>query len=230
MKLMSDDNKKKTISQLDVELNQLISKSISSNEVIDVLSSVGLSKPDISILSDEFLEELKGMKQKNLAVELLNRLLKGNIKSFSKRNLVQSRKFSDLLAATLIKYQNRTIETTQIIMELIELAKQISEAEKRGESTGLTPDELAFYDALAENESARDVMEDAVLKQIARELTSAIKNNISVDWAIRESVQAKMRMTIKKLLKKYGYPPDKSAKAVEIVMEQTKLMSQYETT
>jgi len=225
MKLMNDDNKKKTISQLDVELNQLISKSISSNEVIDVLSSVGLSKPDISILSEEFLEELKGMKQKNLAVELLNRLLKGNIKSFSKRNLVQSRKFSDLLSATLIKYQNRTIETTQIIMELIELAKQISEAEKRGESTGLTPDELAFYDALTENESARDVMEDAVLKQIARELTVAIKNNISVDWSIRESVQAKMRMTIKKLLKKYGYPPDKSAKAVEIVMEQTKLMS-----
>lgn len=229
VKMISDDNKKKTISQLDSELNQLISKSISSNEVIDILSSVGLSKPNIAILSDEFLEEVKGMKQKNLAVELLNRLLKGTIRTFSRRNLVQSKKFSELLEASIRKYQNRAIETTQVIMELIELAKQISEAEKRGESTGLTQDELAFYDALAENESAREVMGDEILKQIAKDLTISIKNNISVDWAIRESVQAKMKMTIKRLLKKYGYPPDKTSKAVDIVMEQTKLMCQNES-
>lgn len=229
MKIISEDNKKKTTSQLDSELNQLISKSISSNEVVDILASVGLSKPNIAILSDEFLEEVKGMKQKNLAVELLNRLLKGGIKTFSRRNLVQSKKFSELLEASIRKYQNRAIETTQVIMELIELAKQISEAEKRGEKTGLTSDELAFYDALAENESAREVMGDEILMQIARELTESIKKSISVDWAIRESVQAKMRMIIKKLLKKYGYPPDKTPKAVEIVMEQTKLMCQNES-
>lgn len=230
VKMISDDNnKKKTTSQLDSELNQLISKSISSNEVIDILGSVGLSKPNIAILSDEFLEEVKGMKQKNLAVELLNRLLKGSIKTFSRRNIVQSKKFSELLEAAIRKYQNRAIETTQVIMELIELAKQISEAEKRGERTGLTPDELAFYDALADNESAREIMGEDILKQIARDLTQSIKKNISVDWAIRESVQAKMKMTIKRLLKKYGYPPDKTAKAVDIVMEQTKLMCQNET-
>jgi type I restriction enzyme R subunit len=230
VKIISEDNKKKTTTQLDNELNQLISKAISSNEVVDILGSVGLAKPNIAILSDEFLEEVKGMKQKNLAVELLNRLLKGNIKSFSRRNLVQSKKFSELLEASIRKYQNRAIETTQIIMELIELAKEISEAEKRGEATGLTPDELAFYDALADNDSAREIMGDDILKQIARDLTVSIKNNISVDWAIRESVQAKMKMTIKRLLKKYGYPPDKTAKAIDIVMEQTKLMCQNEST
>ena len=229
VKMISDGNKKKTTSQLDSELNQLISKSISSNEVIDILGSVGLSKPNIAILSDEFLEEVKGMKQKNLAVELLNRLLKGSIKTFSRRNLVQSKKFSELLDAAIRKYQNRAIETTQVIMELIELAKKISEAEKRGESTGLTPDELAFYDALADNESACEIMGEDILKQIARDLTISIKNNISVDWAIRDSVQAKMKMTIKRLLKKYGYPPDKTAKAVDVVMEQTKLMCQNES-
>lgn len=229
VKMISEDNRKKTTSQLDSELNQLISKSISSNEVVDILGSVGLSKPNIAILSEEFLEEVKGMKQKNLAVELLNRLLKGSIKTFSRRNLVQSKKFSELLEAAIRKYQNRAIETTQVIMELIELAKQISEAEKRGESTGLTPDELAFYDALADNESAKEIMGEDILKQIARDLTQSIKNNISVDWAIRESVQAKMKMTIKRLLKKYGYPPDKTAKAVDIVMEQTKLMCQNES-
>lgn len=228
IKLINVDNRKKTTNQLDSEINQLISKSISSNEVVDILQSVGLSKPNIAILSDEFLEEVKGMKQKNLAVELLNRLIKGNIKVFSKRNLVQSKKFSELLEVAIRKYQNRAIETTQVIMELIELAKRISEAEKRGERTGLTPDELAFYDALADNESAREIMGEEILKQIARDLTQSIKNNISIDWTIRESVQAKMKMTIKRLLKKYGYPPDKTAKAVDIVMEQTKLMCENE--
>lgn len=142
---------------------------------------------------------------------------------------MQSKKFSELLEASIRKYQNRAIETTTIIIELIELAKKINEAEKRGERTGLTPDELAFYDALAENESAREVMGDEILVQIAKDLTTSIKNNISVDWSIRESVQAKMKMTIKRLLKKYGYPPDKTAKAVDIVMEQTKLMCENES-
>jgi type I restriction enzyme R subunit len=228
VKIIREDHRKKTTQQLDHELNQLISRAISSDEVVDILQSVGLNKPNIAILSDEFLEEVRGMKQKNLAVELLNRLLKGNIKGFSRRNLVQSKKFSELLEASIRKYQNRTIETTQVIMELIELAKNLSEAEKRGEATGLTEDELAFYDALADNESATEIMGEDILKQIARDLTKSIKNSISVDWTIRESVQARMRMTIKRLLKKYGYPPDKTPQAVEVVLEQTKLMCENE--
>lgn len=229
IKIMTAGSKKKTTKQLDEELNQLISKSISSGEVVDILTSVGLNKPNIAILSDEFLEEVKGMKQKNLAVELLDRLLRGGIKSFARHNLVKSKKFSELLEASIRKYQNRTIETTKVIMELIELAKKISEAEKSGKSTGLTEDELAFYDALADNESAREVMGDDILKKIAMDLTKSIKNNISVDWSIRESVQAKMRMIVKRLLKKYGYPPDKTPRAVEIIMEQTQLMCKNES-
>ena len=229
VKLIGDDERKKTTTQLDSELNQLLSKAISSNEVVDILSSVGISKPNIAILSDEFLEEVRGMKQKNLAVELLKRLLQGSIKTFSRRNLVKSKKFSELLEASIRKYQNRTIETTQVIMELIALAKEITEAEKRGEDTGLTPDELAFYDALAENESARDSMDDEILKQIARDLTVKIRNNISIDWSIRESVQAKMRMIVKRLLAKYNYPPDKRDSAVDVVLEQTKLMCENES-
>lgn len=226
VKLMGDDSRKKTVGQLDAELNQLISKSISSDEVVDILQSVGLSKPDISILSDEFLEEVRNLNQKNLAVELLNRLLAGKIKSFARHNLVNSKKFSEMLSATLIKYQNRAIETTIVIQELIALAKQISESQQRGKEFGLTEDELAFYDALAENESAREVMSTDILKQIAIELTQSLKNNMSVDWTVRESVQAKMRLTIKRLLKKFNYPPDKTPKAIDIVLEQAKLMAE----
>ncbi len=230
IKLIPENTLKKTGAQLDAELNQLISKSISSGEVIDILEAVGLQKPNIAVLSDEFLEEVKGMKQKNLAVELLNRLLQGKVKTFSKQNLIQSKKFSELLENAIRKYQNRAIETTQVIMELIELAKSINEAQKRGENTGLTPDELAFYDALSDNESAREIMGDDILKQIARDLTNSIKQNMSVDWNLRASVQAKMKMIIKRLLKKYNYPPDKTEKAVETVMEQAKLMCESETT
>ena len=222
--MMEDNSKKKTASQLDAELNQLLSKAISSGEVVDILESVGLNKPNIAILSDEFLEEIRGMKQKNLAVELLERLMKGTIRTLSKRNLIKSRKFTELLEDSINRYQNRTIETTQVIMELIELAKQVTEEDKRGKETGMSEDELAFYDALAENESAREVMQDEILKQIARELTAAIRNGMTVDWSIRESVQAKIKMVVKRLLKKYGYPPDKTEKAVEVVLEQTKLM------
>ncbi|AFV05414.1 type I restriction endonuclease subunit R [Dehalobacter sp. CF] len=229
VKMITDNTKKKTNSQLDSELNQLISKSISSDEVIDILEAVGLQKPNIAILSDEFLEEVKGMKQKNLAVELLNRLLKGSIKAFSKRNLVQSKKFSELLENALKKYQNRTIETTQIIMELIELAKEINEAKKRGENSGLTADELAFYDALSFDEAAKGELSDDILKQIARDLTDSLKRNMSVDWNIRSSVQSKMKMIIKRLLKKYGYPQDKRDQATETVLEQARLMCVNET-
>ncbi|MCG8538840.1 MAG: type I restriction endonuclease subunit R [Clostridia bacterium] len=224
IKMIPDDQKKKTSSQLDAQINQLISKSIISEEVIDILGEVGLQKPNIAILSDEFLEEVKGLKHKNLAVELLNRLLKGKVKAISRRNLIQSKKFSEMLENTLLKYQNRAIETTQVILELIELAKEMNEAHKRGEDTGLNDDEIAFYDALADNDTAKDVLGDDILKQIAIDLTDSIKRNMSIDWNLRDTVRAKMRMTIRRLLKKYGYPPDQQPKAIEIVMKQAELM------
>ncbi|TXH56068.1 MAG: type I restriction endonuclease subunit R [Bacteroidia bacterium] len=230
IKLIPEENKKKTASQLDTQINQLISKSITSDEVIDILGAVELNKPNIAILSDEVLEEIRGMKQQNVAVELLNKLLTGKVKSFAKNNLVQSKKFSEKLYASLKKYQNRAIETTQVIMELIELAKQINYAHKRGHDMGLTDDELAFYDALAESESAREVMQDEILQLIAKDLTKTIKANMSVDWHVRESVQANMRMEIRRLLKKYGYPPDKSDAAIVSVMEQAKEMCNNQTT
>ena len=192
--------------------------------MIDIFSAVGLDKPNIALLSDEFLEEVRGLPQKNLAVELLKRLLAGKVKAVARNNLMQSKKFSELLENAIKKYQNRAIETTQVIMELIELAKEMNEMHKRGEETGLSTDELAFYDSLGSNDAAVMIMGDDILKQIARDLTYTIKNNLGVDWAIRETVRAKMHLTVKKLLKKYGYPQDKQEQAVKTVMEQAELM------
>lgn len=228
IKMIKPGTNKKTSSQLDAQINQLISKSIISEEVIDILEAIGLKKQNIAILSDEFLEEVKGLKHKNLAVELLNRLLKGKVRAISRRNLIQSKKFSDMLENSLLKYQNRTIETTQIILELIELAKEMNMAHKRGEETGLNDAEIAFYDALADSETAKKVLGDAILKQIAIELTDSIKKSMTVDWNLRETVRAKMRMSIRRLLKKYGYPPDQAKRAVEIVMKQAELMCSNE--
>ena len=188
----------------------------------------GNRKPNIAILSDEFLEEVRGLKHKNLAVELLNRLIKGKVKSMSRRNLVQSRKFSEMLEEAIIRYRNKAIESTQVIFELIELAKEMNRAHQRGEAEGLSEEELAFYDALANNRSAKEILGDQVLKQIARDLTDAIKKNMTIDWNLRESVRAKMRVMVKKLLRKYGYPPDQQKKAVETVMEQAELMCRNE--
>lgn len=224
IKLIPEPQKKKTQQQVEAQINQLISKSIISEEVVDILGSVGLNKPNIAILSEEFLEEVKGMEQKNLAVELLKRLLKGKVKSVARRNLIQSKKFSEMLEKTMLKYNNRAVETTQVIMELIELAKELNEAHKRGENTGLSDDEVAFYDALAESESAKELMDDETLVMIARELTQMIRKSVTIDWSLRESVQAGMRRNIKRLLRKYDYPPDQQLKAIKIVMEQAKLM------
>lgn len=228
IKMIPDDKKKKTGAQLDAQINQLISKSIISEEVVDILGAVGLNKPNIAILSDEFLEEVKGMKHKNLAVELLKRLLKGKVKAIARRNLMQSKKFSEMLEKTLLKYNNRAVETTQVILELIEMAKELNEAHKRGEDTGLSQDEIAFYDALAESESAKELMGDEILKKIAIELTQMIRSSVTIDWGLRESVQAGMRRNIKRLLRKYDYPPDQQLKAIKIVMEQAKLMCSNE--
>jgi type I restriction enzyme R subunit len=213
-------------SQEEVEfaIRQIVSKAVSSDEVIDIFAAAGLKKPDISILSDEFLAEVRGMPQKNLAVELLSKLLKGEIRARSRKNVVQARSFAELLDNAIKKYQNRAVETAQVIEELIALAKDLREANQRGEKLGLTDDEVAFYDALEANDSAVAVLGDETLRQIAQELVKAVKNYITIDWDVRENVRAKMRVTIKRILRKNGYPPDKQAHATDLVLEQAQVL------
>ncbi|KFN13726.1 type I restriction endonuclease subunit R [Bacillus pseudomycoides] len=226
VKTIGDGSKKKTGSQMDAQINQLISKSVISEDVVDIYKELGLENPDISILSDQFLEDVRSLPQKNLAVELLNRLLNGKVKNVQRSNLIKARKFSEMLQNSLNKYNKRTIETSKVIEELIELAKEMDAAYKRGEQTGLVKEEIAFYDALASHETAEQVLGDDTLKIIAHELTRSIKANMSIDWNLRESARAKMRITVKRLLKKYGYPPDLQEDAIEIVIEQAERMSE----
>lgn len=214
----------KTQEELDTAIRQIVSKAISSDEVIDIFSATGLKKPDISILSDEFLAEVQKMPHRNLALELLHKLLNDEIKSRSRKHLVQSRSFAEMLEKTIRRYQNRTIEATQVILELIELAKQMREARSRGEKLGLIEDEEAFYDALEVNDSAVKVLGDEVLKTLARELVETVRRNATIDWTVRESARAKLRTMVRRLLRKYGYPPDKQEKATLTVLEQAELL------
>ena len=206
-------------------IKQLIDNAVISDGVEDIFSLVGLDKPNIGILSDEFLEDVAHMPHKNLAVELLERLLKDDIKAKTKNNVVQEKKFSDRLQATLGKYHNRAIETAKVIEELIQMAKDFAEAAKHGKELGLNFDELAFYDALAENEAALREMGDEILKKIAIELTEKLRSSISVDWQKRESVRAKMRNIIRIILKRFKYPPDKAEEALNMVMKQAEVLS-----
>lgn len=214
----------KTQEELDTAIRQIVSKAVSSDEVIDIFSATGLKKPDISILSDEFLAEVQKMPHRNLALELLQKLLSDEIKTRSRKNLVQSKSFAEMLEKTIRRYQNRTIEATQVILELIELAKQMREAKLRGEKLGLSEDEEAFYDALEVNDSAVKVMGDDVLKTLARELVETVRRNATIDWTVRESARAKLRTMVRRLLRKYGYPPDKQEKATLTVLEQAELL------
>ena len=191
-----------------------------SDEVVDLFQLAGLKKPDISILSDEFLLEVKDMPHKNTAAELLRRLLNDEIKAVSKKNVIEARNFSEMLENTIKNYQKRNIEAVVVIEELIELAKKMQEAQMRGENLGLSEYELAFYDALGVNDSAVQVLGDDTLRAISMELVKTIKNNITIDWTLRESVQAKLRVAVKKVLRKYGFPPDKQKIAVKTVLEQ----------
>jgi type I restriction enzyme R subunit len=212
--------------ELDHAIRQIISQAMVSDEVVDIFAAAGLKKPDISILSDEFLTEVRGMPQRNLAVEVLRKLLSGEVKTRMKRNVVQARSFAELLEQTVRRYQNRAIEATQVIEELIALAKEIREAGARGESLGLSEDELAFYDALEVNDSAVKVLGDELLKKIARELVATVRKNVTIDWTIRESVRAQLRVVVKRILRKYGYPPDKQEKATQTVLEQAEVLSE----
>jgi type I restriction enzyme R subunit len=205
-------------------IRQIVSKAVASEEVIDLFAAAGLKKPDISILSDEFLAEVKGMPQRNLAVELLKKLMEGEIKARGRKNIVQARSFAELLENAISKYQSRAIETAQVIEELIVLAKDLRAANQRGEKLGLTDDEVAFYDALGVNDSAVAVLGNETLRIISLELARAIRNSITIDWTVRENVRAQMRVIIKRILRKYGYPPDKQARATELVLEQAEVI------
>jgi type I restriction enzyme R subunit len=216
----------KTDEELEHAIRQIISRAVVSDGVIDIFAAAGLKKPDISILSDEFLAEVQGMPQRNLAVELLQKLLKGEIRARSKRNVVQARSFAELLEQAVRKYQNRAIETAQVIEELIQLAKDMRAASARGEALKLSEDELAFYDALEVNDSAVKVLGEPTLVKIARELVETVKRNVTIDWTVRENVRAQLRVIVKRILRKYGYPPDKQEKATQTVLEQAALLSQ----
>ena len=218
-------NNQKTPEQIDAAIRQLVSKAITTEgQVIDVFTAAGLPKPDISILSDQFLAEIRGLKYKNVAAELLEKLLKDELKVRSKRNLVQSQLFSEKLKQTLNAYHNRAISTMQVLEELIKLAKDLDAATKRGKDLGLTEDEVAFYDALAANQSAVIAMGDDKLKVIAAELITKVRQSVTIDWTLRESARAKIKVMVKRILNKYGYPPDLQEEAVKTVLAQAELL------
>jgi len=209
---------------LETAIKQIISKAIVSDRVIDIFAAAGLKKPDISILSEEFLEEVKDMPHKNLAFEMLKKLLNDEIKIRQKKNLIQAKSFAEMLDKAIKAYTNKSIETAEIIEQLIELARKMREENKRSKKLGLTEDEVAFYDALVDHDGIKEVMDDSQLMIIARELVENIRKSVKIDWTMRENVQAEMRVKVKKILRKYGYPPDKQQKATDTVLEQAKLL------
>jgi type I restriction enzyme R subunit len=211
--------------ELDHAVRQIISRAVAPQGVIDIFAAAGLEKPDISILSDEFLAEVRGMPQRNLAVELLQKLLEGELKTRGRKNVVQARSFAEMLEQTIRRYTNRAIEAAQVIEELIQLARDMREAHARGEALGLSEDELAFYDALETNDSAVAVLGDETLRVIAQELVASVRKNVTIDWTVREDVRAKLRAMVKRILRRYGYPPDKQEKATQTVLEQAALLS-----
>ena len=215
----------KTSAERDLAVQQIVSRAVVSTEIVDILEAAGLETPDISILSDEFLAEVQGMEKKNLAMEALRKLLNGEIRSQTRVNVVQARTFSERLEEAIARYHTNAITTTEVIQELINLAKDIRAAYRRGEEEGLSQEEISFYDALAQNESAVEVMGNDQLRVIAHELLSNLKNNASVDWQHRESARARMRILVKRILRKYGYPPDLQDAAVQTVLQQAEVLS-----
>jgi type I restriction enzyme R subunit len=211
--------------ELDHAVRQIISRAVAPGGVVDIFAAAGLEKPDMSILSDEFLAEVRGMPQRNLAVELLQKLIRGELATRRRKNVVQARSFAEMLEQTVRRYQNRAVEAAQVIEQLIQLAKDMRAAHARGEQLGLSEDELAFYDALETNDSAVKVLGDETLRDIARELVETVRNNVTIDWTLRENVRANLRVLVKRILRKHGYPPDKQERATQTVLEQAALLS-----
>lgn len=211
--------------EIDFAVRQIIARAVAPEGVIDIFAAAGLAKPDISILSDEFLAEVRGMPQRNLAVELLQKLLHGELAVRRRKNVVQARSFAEMLERTLRKYQNRAIEAAQVIEELIGIARDMRVAADRGVALGLTEHELAFYDALETSDSAVAVLGDATLRGIGRELDVTVCQNVSIDWTLRENVRAHLRVLVKRILRKHGYPPDRQETATRTVLEQAEVLS-----
>ncbi len=229
-----ETTKTRTNEEIETAIRQIINDAIISSEVVDVFDAAGIRKPDISILSDEFLAEIQGMERRNLALELLKRLLNDEIKTRGQMNMVQGRKFSEMLAEAVKRYQNGLIDSAKIIEELIQLAKDIRAADERGKKLNLRQDELAFYDALADNPNAESLLGDQILKQIAHELTESVRNNTSIDWQYKQSVQAKLRVLVKRILRKFKYPPDdpktgEYTVSVNKVLDQANFLADYWT-
>ncbi len=229
-----EQTKKRSDEDIETAIRQIINDAIISKEVVDVFEAAGIAKPSIEILTDEFLEQIKNLPRKNLALELLKRLLNDEIKKRSNTNLIQSRKFSEMLAAAVKRYQSGLIEAAQLIEELIKLAQDIREADKRGEKLNLRQDELAFYDALADNPKAETILGDDILKAIAHELVDSVRKNTSIDWQLKESIQAKLRVMIKRILRKYKYPPDDPTTgdynvSITKVLDQAELLADFWT-
>jgi type I restriction enzyme R subunit len=222
----------KTNSEIESAIKQIVDEALSSDKVIDIFDAAGIDKPEISgleILSDEFLGEVQGMKHKNLAIELLKKILNNELKARAKTNLVRSRKLMEMLEGAIKRYQNNLLTTAEIFQELIHIARQIKEADQEGIRLGLNEDEVAFYNALEINDSAVQVLGDETLKVIAREIADKVRANASIDWTIRESARARLMVRVRRTLNKYGYPPDKQQKAIETVLKQAELLADHLT-
>ena len=215
---------------MDHAIRQLVDEAIAPDGVVDIFAAAGLEKPDISILSDTFLAEVRDMPQRNLALELLKKLLNDEIKAARRTSVVQSKRFSEKLEESLNRYRNRALETAQIIEALIDLAREMREASARGERLGLSNEEVAFYDALAANASAQEVMGDEELQFIAREVARTVRGNVSIDWTVRETARANLRRHVRRVLRKFGYPPDVQESATQLVIQQAELFASEEAT
>ena len=215
----------KSDAEIETAIRQIVDKAVVSEGIVDVFDAAGIKKPDISILSDEFLEEVRHMDRKNLALELLKKLLNDEIRTRTRKNFIQSKKLSEMLENAIRKYQNNLLTSAQVIEELIKIAKDIRQSDKRGEGLDLNEDELAFYDALANSESAKEVLGDKQLAVIAMEVLKSVRVNATIDWTLKENVRAKLRRDVKRILNKYGYPPDEQLIATENVLKQAELMA-----
>ncbi len=216
---------KKSPVERELAIQQIVSRAVVSTEIVDIMRAAGIKSPDISVLSDEFLTEVQQTPRKNLAIEALKKLISGDVRSQAKRNVTQSKAFTERLEASIARYHANAMTTAQVLEALIQLAKDIRAARSRGEDTGLSDEEIAFYDALADNESARTAMGEPALRLIAQELVNSVRGNVSVDWMHREAARARMRVLVKRILRRYGYPPDLQDAAVQNVLQQAEALS-----
>ena len=213
--------------EIETAIKQVVDQAIVSEQVVDIFDAAGIKKPELSVLDDDFLEEMRDMKHKNLALEVLKKLLNDEIKIRSKHNVVQSRSLMEMLESSIKRYQNNLITAAEIIQEMIDLAREIKVADKRGEKMGLSKDELAFYDAVANNQSAKDLLGDETLLKLARILVERVKENASIDWTVKESIKKKLKVIVKRTLRQYGYPPDLQKLATETVLQQAEALAEF---